>query len=159
MGWERAGVSGGTPAFFCLLSQSTSSPSGAACLRCQSNTAKPLCFSLKLPGLGFSLSRNILRIIALYSNSWFFAISSGIGLRPFAAGVGLGERTRPRVRRLTPRFVSLLRSQPKRPRCPAASPLASLSPQRGEGLRVRGGHIQSRLPAVSSCIRPIRGPG
>jgi hypothetical protein len=110
MGWERAGVSGGTPAFFCLLSQSTSSPSGAACLRCQSNTAKPLCFSLKLPGLGFSLSRNILRIIALYSNSWFFAISSGIGLRPFAAGVGLGERTRPRVRRLTPR-------QP-RPRAP-----------------------------------------
>ena len=42
--------------------------------------------------------------------SGFFAICSGIGLRPFAAGVGLGERTRPRVRRLTPR-------QP-RPRAP-----------------------------------------
>ena len=40
----------------------------------------------------------------------------------------------------------MLRSQPKHPRCPATSPLASLSPQRGEGLRVRGGHIQSRLP-------------
>ena len=40
-----------------------------------------------------------------------------------------------------------------------ASPLASLSPQRGEGLRVRGGHIQSCPPSVSSCISPIRGPG
>jgi len=47
----------------------------------------------------------------------------------------------------------------KAPKMPVASPLASLSPQRGEGLRVRGGHIQSRLPSVSSCIRPIRGPG
>ena len=33
------------------------------------------------------------------------------------------------------------------------------APQRGEGLRVRGGHIQSRLPSVSSCISPTRGPG
>ena len=47
----------------------------------------------------------------------------------------------------------------KAPKLPAASPLASLSPQRGEGLRVRGGHIQSRLPSVSSRISPIRGPG
>jgi hypothetical protein len=47
----------------------------------------------------------------------------------------------------------------KAPKMPVASPLASLSPQRGEGLRVRGGHIQSRLPSVSSCISPIRGPG
>ena len=46
----------------------------------------------------------------------------------------------------------------KAPKMPVASPLASLSPQRGEGLRVRGGHIQSRLPSVSSCISPIRGP-
>ena len=34
----------------------------------------------------------------------------------------------------------------KAPKMRVASPLASLSPQRGEGLRVRGGHIQSRLP-------------
>ena len=40
----------------------------------------------------------------------------------------------------------MLRSQPKRQRLQAASLLASLSPQRGEGLRVRGGHIQNRLP-------------
>ena len=32
-------------------------------------------------------------------------------------------------------------------------------PQRGEGLRVRGGHIQSRPPSVSSCISTTRGPG
>ena len=49
-------------------------------------------------------------ITAFPEFSGFFAICSGIGLRPFAAGVGLGERTRPRVRRLTPR-------QP-RPRAP-----------------------------------------
>jgi hypothetical protein len=47
----------------------------------------------------------------------------------------------------------------KAPKMPVASPLASLSPQRGEGLRVRAGHIQSPLPSVSSCISPIRGPG
>ena len=47
----------------------------------------------------------------------------------------------------------------KAPKLPATSPLASLSPQREEGLRVRGGHIQSRLPSVSSCISPIRSPG
>ena len=56
----------------------------------------------------------------------------------------------------------MLRSHPKRPRCRSVAigfPLPSTAPQRGEGLRVRGGHIQSRLPSVSSCISPIRGPG
>jgi len=53
---------------------------------------------------------NPLPITAFLEFSGFFAICSGIGLRPFAAGVGLGERTRPRVRRLTPR--------PPRPRAP-----------------------------------------
>ena len=33
------------------------------------------------------------------------------------------------------------------------------TPGTWEGLRVRGGHIQSRLPSVSSCISPLRGPG
>ena len=51
---------------------------------------------------------NPLPITAFLEFSGFFAICSGIGLRSF--GVGLGERTRPRVRRLTPR-------QP-RPRAP-----------------------------------------
>jgi len=40
----------------------------------------------------------------------------------------------------------------KAPKMPAASPLASLSPQRGEGLRVRGGHIQSRLPRAPPVV-------
>jgi len=46
----------------------------------------------------------------------------------------------------------------KAPKMRVASPLASLSPQRGEGLRVRGGHIQSCLPSVSSCISTTRRP-
>jgi len=46
----------------------------------------------------------------------------------------------------------------KAPKMPVASPLASLSPQQGEGLRVRGGHIQSCLPSVSSCISTTRRP-
>jgi len=56
-------------------------------------------------------------------------------------------------------FLQYVTPLPTSPIQLAVSPLTSLSPQRGEGLRVRGGHIQSRLPSVSSCISPIRGPG
>ena len=56
--------------------------------------------------------------------------------------------------------VTLAAKAPKMPGSVAIGfPLPSTAPQRGEGLRVRGGHIQSRLPSVSSCISPIRGPG
>ena len=55
-------------------------------------------------------------------------------------------------------FFKLLRPQSTHASCLAASPLASLSPQWGEGLRVRGGHIQSRPPSVSSCISTLRRP-
>jgi len=52
-------------------------------------------------------------------------------------------------------FYNMLRSQPKRQRLPAASLLASLSPQRGEGLRVRGGHIQNRLPREPPVVDEV----
>ena len=55
-------------------------------------------------------------------------------------------------------FLQYVTFVAKVPKLPAASPLASLSPQRGEGLRVRGGHIQSRLLSVSSCISTTRRP-
>ena len=49
----------------------------------------------------------------------------------------------------------LLRPQSTHASCLAASPLASLSPQWGEGLRVRGGYTQSHhLPSSSSSKTP-----
>jgi len=52
--------------------------------------------------------------------------------------------------------VTLAAKAPKMPGSVAIGfPLPSTGPQRGEGLRVRGGHIQSRLPSVASCISPI----
>ena len=45
----------------------------------------------------------------------------------------------------------------KAPKMRVASPLASLSPQRGEGLRVRGGHTQSCLPSGFFLYQPHPG--
>ena len=53
-------------------------------------------------------------------------------------------------------FFKLLRPQSTHASCLAASPLASLSPQWGEGLRVRGGDTQSHhLPSSSSSKTPV----
>jgi len=62
---------------------------------------------------------------------------------PFACGAGTLWRRYAETHYASACFYNLLRSQPKPPRVPTASPLASLSPQRGEGLRVRGGYTSS----------------
>jgi len=52
-------------------------------------------------------------------------------------------------------FLQYVTPLPTSPIQLAASPLASLSPQRGEGLRVRGGHIRSHLPREPPVVDEV----